>query len=469
MEEVIQKTSGIDEIVETKKGKVFVQTSKGVYPFSILQKSEIKKSSKQIKETEKWMTLNELVSPPYPPESFLEFYESNSVFWRCVNQLAIDVAGLGWKLQIKEGEKENKKELEKLNTLLLKPNPEDSFRTILKQLLIDWGSIGWFGLEVVRNNAGEIAEIYHVPAHTLRVHTSKEKYCQNRNYKQVWFKKFGLEEKDFSSKDGKEGKFPLDTRANELIFYKNFYPKSDYYGEPNVISTIGDIIGLIGLRDYNLAFFENYGIPSAIIILEGDWDEGSDKKVSEFLNKEVKGSENAHRTLVVTQPENCTFTYKPLNTEVKEGSFRLYEQTRRDNILIAYSMPPERIGIRVTGSLGGNVAEEATRIYVQSVVEPLQTDLEDIINQKLLQSENYEFKFENVDLRDYSSEIDQYVKLIEHGIITPNIAANELGYKTYLEGDKYYIMSGLIEVGAPPSEEQLTKAEKEFLEKQNEN
>ncbi|KKN20051.1 hypothetical protein LCGC14_0939450 [marine sediment metagenome] len=421
---------------EIKKGKVFVQTSKGVYPLSVLQKAESAQSSKQLKQA------------------------SN---WRCVNQLAIDVAGLGWSLQLYEGKKENKIEFERSEELLRSPNSEESIRTIFKQLLIDWGSVGWFGLEVVRNNKGEIAELYHVPAHTLRVHESKDKYCQKRNNKKVWFKKFGLEN-DISSKDGKDASATAENKANELIFYKNFYPKSDFYGVPNAISATGDILGLIGLRDYNLAFFENYGIPSAIITLEGDWDEGSDKKVTEFLNKEVRGTENAHRTLVVTQPEGCKFVYKPIGVDVKESSFKMYEQTRKDAILIAYSMPPERVGVRVTGSLGGNVAEEATRIYVQGVVEPLQTDLEDIVNDKLLQSEVYEFKFENIDLRDIDTLIKQYGYQIERGMMTPNESRNKLGLPPYPEGDKFYMMSSLIEADAP--EENLGKIEKEFLDEQ---
>lgn len=440
-----------------------MQTSKGVYPFSILKAAE-KQSSKQLKQTEKWMTLNELVYPPYSPDMLLALYESNPVFMRCVNQLATDVAGLGWSLQLKKDKKENKTEFERTQTLLQTPNPEDALRIILKQLLVDWGAIGWFGIEVVRNNKGEITELYHVPAHTLRVHVSQEKYCQIRNNKKVWFKKFGLE-KDFSSKDGKEGQFSLEDRANELIYYRNFYPKSDYYGVPNAISAVGDILGLIGLRDYNLAFFENYGVPSAIIILEGDWEDGSEKTVSEFLNKEIRGTDNAHRTLVVTQPDNCTFTYKSLGTEVKEASFRLYEQTRREDILIAYSMPPERVGVHIVGKLGGNVAEEATHIYVQGVVEPLQTDLEDIINNKLLQSEAYEFKFENIDLRDYDIEIKQMGYQIERAMMTPNEARNKLGLKPYPEGDKFFIMSSLIETGEP--EEGLSKIGKELLENQS--
>ncbi len=448
---------------EVKKGKVFIQTSKGVFPFSELKKAEITKSSKQLKAETKWLTENDLVPYPYPPDTLLTLYESNPVLYRCVNQLAIDVAGLGWNLQLKKDQKENTTELKRLQTFLDKPNEDEALRTIFKQLLIDWGAVGWFGLEVVRNNKKEIAELYHIPAHTLRVHKSNEKYCQSRNNKKVWFKKFGLD-KDISITNGKEGSVSFDNRASELIFYKNFYPKSDYYGVPNAISATGDVIGLLSLRDYNLAFFENYGIPSAIIILDGEWEDDSEKNISEFLNKEIKGTENAHRTLVVTQPANCTFTYKPLVTGVKEGSFKLYEQARREDILIAYSMPPERIGVRIVGKLGGNVAEEATKIYVQGVVEPLQTDLEDIINNKLLESEVYEFRFENIDLRDYTAEVERMLKQIEHSTMTPNEARNQLGLKPYPGGDKFYMMSSLIESGE--SDEPLTKTEKEFMDKQ---
>ena len=50
-------------------------------------------------------------------------------------------------------------------------------------------------------------------------------------------------------------------------------------------------------------------------------------------------------------------------------------------------MPGERIGIRhQIGKLGGgNVAEEATKVYVESVVEPIQTDIENIINRLIIE------------------------------------------------------------------------------------
>ena len=256
---------------------------------------------------------------------------------------------------------------------------------------------------------------------------------------------------NFSAAKGKEGRHNLQYRANELIYYKNFYPKSDYYGVPNFISAVGDIMGLISVRDYNLNFFQNYGVPSAIIILKGPWETGSEKKVTRFLEDEIKGTENAHRTLTVTQPDGCTFDYTPLESEIKEGSFRLYQKNLQENVLIAYSMPPERVGVHFTGALGGNVAEEATKIYVQSVIEPLQEDLEDIINEKILVQGlnclNYKLKFNDIDTRDLDLLVGRLVAQIKVGIMTPNQACNILGRPEYDAGNKFYIESGLVEVG----------------------
>jgi PBSX family phage portal protein len=447
-----------------QKGRVLLQTTKGIFPYDVLEKAEMKSNSKQLEATQKWMTQNNLIPTPFSPISLLTLYESNSVFWRCVHQLAIDVAGLGWSLQLREDKKDNQAELDRLNEFLNHKNDDDDrLRNIFKKLLIDWGVLGYFSLEVARNRKGDVGEVFHLPAHTLKVHKSRNKYCQIRNNKKVWFKKFGLEQ-NISMKTGEETAVrSRKTIANELIFYKNYYPKNDYYGAPNILSAVGDVMGLIGLRDFNLAFFENYGIPSALVILEGDWEEGSDKIVKNFLNDEIKGSSNAHRSLVVTQPNNCKFNYTKLGTEVKEASFKVYEKTRQEDILIAYSMPPERIGIRVVGKLGGNVAEEATKVYIASVVEPLQLDLEEIVNELLLQSEIYQFKFNDIDTRDHDAVSKRHNEEISSGRKTPNEARNELGLKPYPEGDKFYVQSTLIETGEADDENKLSKEDEESL------
>jgi len=454
---------------KSKKGEAFIVTSKGMYSYEQITKAKVE-SSKQLKEASSYRSQNDLVPPPFPPTTFLILLESNPIFARCVKQTAVDVAGLGWTLQLIEGKAESKPELERLNLFLDHPNDDDSFRTILKQLLIDYGSIGWFGIEVIRSVADGIAQVYHVPAHTINVHKDNDKYCQIRGTKKVWFRKYGVE-KDISADEGKESKFDGDAakdKANELIFHKNYYPRSEYYGAPDILPAIGDLMGAISQRDYNLAFFKNFGMPSAIMMLEGQWDEGAVGAIRKFVKHEVTGTENAHKTLVVKIPENenTKLTYTPMtDKQPKDAAFKMYAQDCRDDIMIAYSMPPERIGVRVTGKLGGNVANEATQVYVQGVIEPLQLDMESIINDKLLQSEIYKFKFNDIDIRNMDNEVERHVKMIGSGMETPNEARGELtGKEEYTEGDKFFIGTTLVEVGGvEETDEETKKIENDFL------
>ncbi len=453
---------------KNSKGNFYVQTSKGIIPFEVLQKAAMSSAeSKQLSSIQSWMTSNDLVSPPYGPLAFLHYYFHNTIFARCVKQLALDVAGLGWSLQLRDNVKESKQEFARISELLdnIHPDSDEDLRSMLEKLLIDWGTVGYFGWEIARNNKGDVNKAFHVPAYTIRVHKDNKKYAQIRNNKKMWFKKFG-EEQNIRATTGKEVTGRGKDVANEMIFYKNYYPLSDFYGAPNVLSAVGDLVGLAGLQEYNLAFFENYGIPAALITLEGDWEPNAEKLLDEFVNTELKGSGNAHRTLVgrvdagsnKAQPNKLTYT--KLGVDVKEGSFKLYEKARQESIMIAYSMPPQRIGIQVAGKLGGNIAEEATRIYVRSVVEPLQLDMEDILN-SLIQSEVYRFKFNNIDTRDMDALSERQVREIGAGSKTPNEARNENGKEPYPDGDKFYIQSSFIPVGEA---EEATKLAKEDLE-----
>jgi len=432
-----------------KQGKVFTYTytKKGeLVPANTLLRP-IKKQSKQKSEEHTWELEDGLVEPPYPINVLMLLFQ-NSIYASTVRQIAKDVAGQGWDIVPKEEGKENEAEFQRVKEHIDNISPEVSLRNLFENLIIDWGHIGYFGIEVGRNPKGEPSEIYRCPAHTLRIHKSKNKFCQKRETNKVWFKKYGYE-KDIAQSSGKEGRFSYQKRGNELIYYKNFYPYSDFYGVPNIISAVPELLEYQSIKSYNSNFFDNYGVPEAIVKLEGDWEDGTEEKITRFIDEEIRGTENAHRTMVMHPAEGCKFEWIPLQkTEKKESSFLNQQKMDRDNILIAYSMPPERIGIRVVGPLGGNVTEEANKIYFEKVVCPLQNDLAEIINLLISEiSDNYKFQFHQADIRNKKELTEQHTEQIEHGIKTPNEARKELGLKGYPEGDKFYIASNLIEVG----------------------
>jgi capsid portal protein len=487
-----EKAERIQEIAKLRKGRVFLYTSKG--KLHRIEKTEKKRSSKQIKEDKSYWKEKGLMAPPYDPEVFLTYYESCIYFMRTVDQIAQDVAGQGYKLEPQEDvdvEKDPKaKEFkEKAEALLDNPNDDYDLIEMIKRLIIDWGSIGWLNIELVPNEGGDVGSMYHVPAYTIRVHESNKKYCQTRyvkgQRKRMWFKKFG-EEKILTAKDGEEATKGTEAEdlANWMIMDVNYYPRSDFYGTPNILGAIGSLLSLIGIRDFNLSFFENFGVPAALVVLYGDWDEGSDTELTDFLETEIRGSENAYKSLVLQAPEpkeTATGQEKkgiewiPLMAEVKEGSFMkdYYIHMRNEN-LVAYSMPPYRIGIAEQGSLGGSTAEESTKIYMESIVEALQQKVENIFNFRILPTlleKTKEGETPKVplllkliapDIRNKDAEVARAIKLFRHASLTVDELRAVDGRDAFGEkegGDERYIEKGLRKYG----EEEYEKTEEEIL------
>jgi len=467
-----------DDLESWSADAAYVYTSKGLFPISVLKAAEKKKQkaeSKQIKEDKLWLSAQELVPYPFAASNLLELKDNCAYFDACVKQIAKDVVGQGWRLELREGKKENNKEKESILAFIEDSggDRDETFEETLERGIIDWGLIGWWGWEVSRDTKGMVNGLWHVPAQTLYVHKSHNKYCQKRGQNEAWFKRFGWDE-EINSTNGKvvgeKEKEEIELTdsekvvlANELIFYKNYYPQSEYYGAPNILSSIGAVMGLIGVRDYNLAFFENYGIPAALILLKGRWDKDTAKQISDFIDVELKGSEQSHKTFCIHPPKGGEFEYIKLGIEIKEGSFKLYQKSLRDEILLDYKMPPYRIGIAEVGALGGSTAGESTKIYAQSVVAPLEEVVERLVTKKLfvqgLKAETYLFQLNELNLQDLDADAKRDLIYFGLGALTSNQILKRYGKEAYPEGNRYYVSSTYVDVGEEPMEKMVAVLE----------
>ena len=474
-----------------KKGKVhklsFISTDRGgLIPLGVLKDHELKKDkdgkSKRIVESDNWYIENALVPLPFNAAGLLELMDNCSYFDACVRQIAIDTVGSGYDIVPREEGKENEAEKKALQEFMNETNTEnESVEEVLKQAVIDYEAIGWLGIEASRGKDDKINGIFDIPAHTIRISDdSKEKsdvmkrrYCQIRGDKKRWFKAFGVEG-NISDIDGKELKSDTKSEnvAHELIYRREYYPQSDYYGRPNILSAIGAVRGLIGVRDFNLSFFDNYGVPAALVTLTGEWEEGSPKHIRDFIDTEIRGSDNAHKTLVVELNPESTLEWKPLVTDMKEGSFSVYFKSLRDEVLAAYKMPPYRIGIAETGKLGGSTAPESTKIYNQSVIRTLQKMVSDILNNDIikdgLQIETCIVKFKEIDTRDMDALVKRWKELLGIAVITPGWIAEQMGLDTkdMPHAKEYYIANTFVPIlEAGTVTEQAVKRTEEELSK----
>lgn len=451
---------------------VAILTSSGqVVPYEELRSVEIQKDSQQIQDEKAWVTDTQLAAKPYDPTSFLVLKDSNPIFFATVDQIAIDTAGLGWTLiPARTGKSGDTSERKIIDEFLEQPNSQgQSLREIMKNLMTDWGTVGYYGLEVVRNDGGKVSEIYHLPAHTLWVYKgekkngrwagARQKFCQKQGTQKTWFKRFGLD-KTISADTGEEGNFTGEAAGNELIWKSGYYALNDFYSVPNILPAVGAVWGLICVRDYNLSFFEKFGIPTYLIQLIGKWDKGADQQIATYMRTHFKGADKAHGTMVIRLPEDDQkIELTPLAVKEREGSFRLQVQIWQQDVLLVYSMPAYRIGILPpTGRLGGGPeARELTEVYKRSIIEPRQEDLEYIINNRLinegLKCTSWKFKLNDLDTKDLDKAVDRATDLLEHGGLTPNELLESLDVgATYPEGNKHYMSANIKEIGVEREE-----------------
>lgn len=458
-------------VKEAKKGNAFVITTEDdVVSLETLEKYQIAKykiPGLDVEPTiisQQDMKLKELELKPHPYDMppLMELCESNVTLGATVSQIATDVAGQ-YTLPLKAAASEDTAELKKIQDFLETPNIENiSLAWILNALTDDWGCLGNKALEVIWNAKDEVGEIRHLPVHNLWVHKSGDKYARLTKKKgsgtveQKWYRRFGYD-KQIKKKDGKEGG-TWEERSSDVLYMHDYYRKSKYYGIPKSITCLGEVLSLIGIRDYHLGFLRNHGVPAYLVTVKGEWDsELVLKAIKEFMNKGVLKGGESYATLMVEVPDEGELTFEPLTVKYGEtgNTFRVYKKSLQEDVLSAYSMPPYRIGLAEVGKLGGTNIKPATKIYKNGVVSPLQEDLEHMINLVLREGlgvESYRFDLNEMDASDEITPKD-ISDLRDRGVLTGNEGRQLLEQKTpmelppYEQGNTFHIDQNMIDAG----------------------
>jgi capsid portal protein len=226
-------------------------------------------------------------------------------------------------------------------------------------------------------------------------------------------------------------------------------------------------------QSYNLDFFLNYGVPAYALIIEGDTISNEVlEEVEKFFATTLKGSN--HKMLTLATQAGVKLTFERLSVETKEASFMVYRKENRDAILTAHNVPPYRASIVEQGALGGSVAEETDRIYLDSVINPRQREFAWVINEFIIQQgfeiEGWDLQFEDINIANAKQESEIIATLTQIGVLTPNEARQKLGLEPYDGGDVFYVGGQLVPVGGEdmtplpeetnPPEEGLTPEQK---------
>jgi HK97 family phage portal protein len=142
--------------------------------------------------------------------------------------------------------------------------------------------------------------------------------------------------------------------AREIAHLRELCPEGKHYAVPPWIGAQGMLELSLAATRYNATFFKNNAIPEYAVIFKGSTPSAAQKQaIQRFFRNEMQGIDNAHRTLVVSHPEEGEIKFERLTADVKDGDFLKLIDAARDRIPVAHGVPPRMLGIMSAGQLGG--------------------------------------------------------------------------------------------------------------------
>ena len=444
----------------------------------------VKSKSSQIKikpDEAKQLYKDSIVVEPYININLLSaFYNTSSIHSICVQRKARVIAGLGIKAVTTESERKYRQivrkdkrkekvdpaELKEAEAKLKKMEEEGKklrewidtvgddipLREILERAWTDYESIGWFGLEVIRDAAGRVAGLVHIPAPLIRRAKDRERFVYLKSpANKVWFKSFG-NEKHLNVKTGAWGddRFDDTEEANEIIFWYQYSMLDPFYGIPGWYAAMSEILGAQEARDFMLFYFTRRATPTYAVILEGGtWGAPVINAIRNFFRRDLTG--DYHATLVIEIPEGGKLTFERMTDEPRWVILiQQYLGSLRDAIVSAHGLSPALVGIIETASLGAGTGSSQLELFKSLEGKPKQETLENILNnlivKKGLKLETQMLKLDELDVFDEQAEVTAIGILFsntQRPTITLNEARKRLRYDPADEewADEFLVMS----------------------------
>lgn len=415
-----------------------------------------------------------VIKPPFNPAGLMHLPNENNILRQCIDAMVTNIESFGHRLEYAgpEGGEESaeaKAEKARLEALLDQPNGEYTLIELRERLRRDYETFGYAFLEVGRDATGQIAILYHVPAHTMRlcakdnvavqveriltrngkpakVKVTKQfrRFVQQVGTQKVYFKEYGDPRSIDPATGLEEAKLHVEDQATE-IFHLSLYSPGHSYGLPRWINQLPAIRGSRESEMTNLQFFQDNAIPAMAILVSGGFlSQGTMDEVQTAFTS-ARGRRSMNRVLVIeatgddqaSAPEGTVpapkLDIKPLMADRQSDAlFQNYDENNQKKVRSSFRLPPIFVGR--SEDLTYATAQASLIMAEAQVFGPERNKIDDLFNLHLLSRDGVPPRFWRY--RSNPPRIvapDDIVRALEvlnkAGAITPNIAigiTNEL-------------------------------------------
>lgn len=412
-----------------------------------------------------------VIQPEMDIEALARISEHSDILQTCIEAYKTNIVGFGYNLDYnfdyKEEKQKNKvadEDWSKYELFLKYCNFDERFTGVLKKFIDDRERLGYATIECITDEIGEISELQHIPAHTVRLCKESDpieveevitdtngnerkikrwkkfkKFIQIVGARQVYFKELGDPRKlnRFTGDYLAEGReINIDDEANSIIF-GNIYCPYTPYGLPRYIGALVKMMGSRSADELNYKYFaDGRHIPLAIVVENGQLTEDSIDALSG-----TKGNDAAHKYLILeAEAFKDGFTMDEKAPSVKihfeklaeimqdDALFLEYLKENRDIVRSSFRIAPIYTGD--TQDFNRATAETAKQITEEQTFQPEREDLADLFNKKLMKDlgiRYVELRFKGPKTTDDTEIAKALTPYIAGGVATPNMLLDSLG------------------------------------------
>lgn len=405
-----------------------------------------------------------VLNPPHLFNDLYDVVEESNILPACVEAMEINIDSFGFNLVKRKGiaeirKEEIKNEIIEAEAFFDTCNLDYSFTQLRKLTRRDLEIAGNAWWEIIRNSKGNIIELNHLPAVTMKLTVTEndliktktkirvgleikeiERFRRFRRHVQVmtgggfiYFKELG-DPRAINNTDGNvyDGvKIEDEEMANEVIHFK-LNPGRSPYGLPRWIGGMASAVGSRASEELNVLYFVNgRRIPLAILVSGGQLTQGSVDQIEDILEAK-KGLQHMHKWLLLeAEPAGNAFDTKTGSVKIEieklvealedDALFQDYDQNNIDKLRTSFRLPKILLG---GTDFNRSVADAAVRAANAQVFGPERDEFDMIINRKIFP----ELGFKLIDFKSKAykpTDIDEFTEALKRlddmGVLTPRM------------------------------------------------
>ena len=251
----------------------------------------------------------------------------------------------------------------------------DTIREQVKDIAKDFEIYGGFALQVIRNLAGEVAEIYYIDMRFLRTNKEgnvfyySEKWNKGGRTDVIIYPAF-MPNLDWESLTDEE----KNRHASSILFVKNVH--TQVYPAPLYAASVKACEIERQIDDFHLSDINNHFVSSAIINFNnGDPGDDIKKEVEATLNEKFSGAVNGGRIMCSWNKNRESATdIREFKVEDFGERYKSLSQHSRTQIFTAFRAIPLLFGLTSEANTGFSTEEfeQSFKLYNRTQIKPVQ-------------------------------------------------------------------------------------------------